>query len=446
MTGSASSEEDMDLDVYDDDIKVGSEGSKTYEVDYKPLTHQQVKDLMVADVDYISTIFGVEVSLFMFTYDGTILIICIPRIVQSEVAGLLLRHLDWNKDRLTEKYMDNASSISIVAGVFSTPKPSSPTQDRSKRVTRSSKSSKKSFSEPFLCPICFDDAATDTLAMSCGHAFCTGCWAVYAVSKIRDEGEHRILCMAENCGVVALDSFVHKVLSEDQDTAARYDELLVRNYVACNKNLKYCPFPSCDRSVSCPSASSRSALSTTVPTVSCGADPKHKFCFGCNIDGDHRPVLCTIAKMWLKKCRDDSETANWIKSNTKECSKCQSTIEKNGGCKYVFHPFLCTIRGLIIPRIQSHDLQKVQVRVLLGVHGYDFATHNHDLIPNLLSTGPWAEHGTAWYSCNRYDDKSGVDARDAQSKSRASLERYLHVRATSSFLSWTSFIPFVSVL
>ena len=44
-----------------------------------------------------------------------------------------------------------------------------------------------------------------------------------------------------------------------------------------------------------------------------------------------------------------------------------------------------------------------------------------------MSIGPWAEHGTAWYSCNRYDDKSGVDARDAQSKSRASLERYLHV-------------------
>jgi ariadne-1 len=253
------------------------------------------------------------------------------------VASLLLRHLDWNKDRLTEKYMDNASSISIAAGVSPVPKPPYPTSDRSKRVTRSSKSSKKlgqpSSSELFLCPICFDDTATDTLALSCGHTFCTGCWTVYTVSKIRDEGENRILCMGENCGVVALDPFVHKVLGDDEDTIARYDELLVRNYVACNKNLKYCPYPSCDRSVSCPTGSSRSALSTIVPTVSCGADPKHKFCFGCNIDGDHRPVLCAIAKMWLKKCRDDSETANWIKSNTKECSKCQSTIEKNGGCK-----------------------------------------------------------------------------------------------------------------
>jgi ariadne-1 len=361
----------MEMDAYDDDIKVVPEARRTFEVDYKPLTHQDVKDLMAADIDYIRTIFGVD----------------------SDVAALLLRHMDWNRDRLTEKYMDNASSISTAAGVIPTLKPSNSAPDRSKRVTRSSKSSKKlehtSFTETFLCPICFDDTAADTLALSCGHSFCTGCWTMYTISKIRDEGEHRILCMGESCGVVALDPFVHKVLSEDEDTAERYDELLVRNYVACNRNLKYCPFPSCDRSVSCPTASSRSALSTLVPTVSCGADPKHKFCFGCHVDGDHRPVLCTIARMWLKKCRDDSETANWIKSNTKECSKCQSTIEKNGGCNHM-------------------TCKKCK---------YEFCW---------VCMGSWAEHGTAWYSCNRYDDKSGVDARDAQSKSRASLERYLH--------------------
>jgi len=41
--------------------------------------------------------------------------------------------------------------------------------------------------------------------------------------------------------------------------------------------------------------------------------------------------------------------------------------------------------------------------------------------------GPWSEHGTAWYQCNRFDEKTGINARDAQAKSRASLERYLHV-------------------
>ncbi|KKY28327.1 putative ibr domain-containing protein [Diplodia seriata] len=31
-----------------------------------------------------------------------------------------------------------------------------------------------------------------------------------------------------------------------------------------------------------------------------------------------------------------------------------------------------------------------------------------------------------WYNCNRYEEKSGHEARDAQAKSRQSLERYLH--------------------
>ena len=64
MVGSASSEDDIGMDeAYDDEIKIVSEGKKTYEVDYKPLTLQQVKDLMVVDIEYISTIFGVNVSL-----------------------------------------------------------------------------------------------------------------------------------------------------------------------------------------------------------------------------------------------------------------------------------------------------------------------------------------------------------------------------------------------
>lgn len=139
--------------------------------------------------------------------------------------------------------------------------------------------------------------------------------------------------MAEGCAVIAPDPFVQNILAEGPETWVRFQELVVRDFVASNPNLKYCPYPSCTYTVSCPSASSKSSLRSVVPTVSCGGSAAHKFCFGCPIDGDHRPVICGVAKMWLKKCRDDSETANWIKSNTKECSKCQSTIEKNGGCK-----------------------------------------------------------------------------------------------------------------
>lgn len=73
--------------------------------------------------------------------------------------------------------------------------------------------------------------------------------------------------------------------------------------------------------------------------------------------------------------------------------------------------------------------------VCMGMLSSCFETN---VIVILTFIGPWAEHGTAWYSCNRYDDKSGVDARDAQSKSRASLERYLHVRIGSIVVVYSS--------
>lgn len=188
---------------------------------------------------------------------------------------------------------------------------------------------------PFVCPICFDDTQRSFVALACDHAFCSDCWCAYIMGKIREEGEHSIRCMGENCSLVAPDSFVRTVLADEQQTWERFCELLVRHFVASNPNLKFCPYPSCTNTVSCPAAASKSSLTTIVPIVTCGANAilPHKFCFGCPVESDHRPVVCSVARMWLRKCRDDSETANWIKSNTKECSNCQSTIEKNGGCK-----------------------------------------------------------------------------------------------------------------
>lgn len=213
----------------------------------------------------------------------------------------------------------------------------------SKRTTRRSaadsagrmKASPEPAPEPeqFVCQICFDDTQTQTLSLSCEHKFCSDCWASFIRSKIREEGESSIGCMAPDCTLIAPDSFIELALPGDDETIKRQQGLIVRHFVGYNRNLKFCPYPSCSYAVSCPAASSKSALTTIVPIVHCGATSDHVFCFGCSIDSDHRPVICSVAKLWLKKCQDDSETANWIKSNTKECSKCQSTIEKNGGCK-----------------------------------------------------------------------------------------------------------------
>lgn len=60
----------------------------------------------------------------------------------------------------------------------------------------------------------------------------------------------------------------------------------------------------------------------------------HIFCFECG-ENWHDPVQCRLLKKWMKKCADDSETSTWIAANTKECPKCNVTIEKDGGCNHM---------------------------------------------------------------------------------------------------------------
>ncbi|VDM41523.1 unnamed protein product [Toxocara canis] len=114
------------------------------------------------------------------------------------------------------------------------------------------------------------------------------------------------------------------------------------------------------------------------------------FCFSCGYEW-HEPVNCRLLRLWLKKCKDDSETSNWISANTKECPRCHATIEKDGGCNHV---------------ICKNAACKMEFC--------------------WVCLGPWEPHGNSWYSCNRFDDSLAKKARDVQERSRAALQRYLH--------------------
>ncbi|KAK5013191.1 E3 ubiquitin-protein ligase dbl4 [Cryomyces antarcticus] len=219
--------------------------------------------------------------------------------------------------------------------------------------------------------------------MKCGHQYCVDCYRHYLAQKIKDEGEAaRIKCPGDKCSRVVDSKSLDLLVTVDLKD--RYQELLTRTYVDDKDNLKWCPAPNCEYAVHCDVK--QRDLGRIVPTVHCAC--KHSFCFGCSLT-DHQPAPCALVKKWLKKCEDDSETANWISANTKECPKCRSTIEKNGGCNHM-------------------TCRKCR---------NEFCW---------MCMGLWSEHGTSWYNCNRFEEKSGADARDAQAKSRQSLERYLH--------------------
>lgn len=96
--------------------------------------------------------------------------------------------------------------------------------------------------------------------------------------------------------------------------------------------------------------------------------------------------------------------------NTKQTinnTKLQVTIEKDGGCNHM------TCKNL--------SCKFEFCWMCLGPwapHGWDANLPNENKQNWVLGSG--------WYSCNRYDDEAAKKARDAQERSRAALQRYLH--------------------
>ncbi|KAI9798803.1 MAG: hypothetical protein M1825_004976 [Sarcosagium campestre] len=337
-------EPDLGFEVHEKDLFTPPK--KPYEVDFKVYSPAEIRQHQDKQIEEVSAILGQPL----------------------ESAAILLRHQRWNKERLIESFMDRPGTVLDNAGLSTSP-------SKPPRATRL---------RGFTCSICYaDEVGLESYAMKCGHRFCISCYRQYLSQKIRDEGEAaRIQCPHEGCRRIvdsnALEFLIATELRE------RYAILLTRTYVDDKDNLKWCPAPNCEYAIEC--GIKKRQLAEIVPTVTCACG--HIFCFGCTLN-DHQPAPCSLVKRWLKKCEDDSETANWISANTKECPRCNSTIEKNGGCNHM------TCRKC-----------------------------KHEFC--WMCMGLWSEHGTSWYSCNRFEEKSGFEARDAQAKSRQSLERYLH--------------------
>ncbi|CAG2176675.1 unnamed protein product [Oppiella nova] len=86
----------------------------------------------------------------------------------------------------------------------------------------------------------------------------------------------------------------------------------------------------------------------------------------------------------------DGKTANWIITNTKECPKCLTTIEKNGGCNHM-------------------TCRSVKCK-------YQFCW---------VCVDGWSTHGTSYYNCNKYNDSKAKHWKYRVSESRKFLERFM---------------------
>ncbi|XP_030372697.1 potential E3 ubiquitin-protein ligase ariadne-1 [Scaptodrosophila lebanonensis] len=298
--------------------------------------------------------------------------------LSPQVTRIILNHYKWDKETLFEKYFERTPEDFFQRAHVLNPF-ASPSSTSVHQISPKSSKSSHSGGEEEVCGICYC-ACNELKGLGCGHSFCAECWKQYLANKTFSEGlAHSITCPSTNCDIL-VDDVSFEQLADNPEVIERYQQLITNTFVECNALMRWCPAPNCSNAIKATYAEPRAVR------CKCG----HQFCFACG-ESWHEPASCTWLKKWIKKCHEDSETSNWIAQHTKECPKCNVTIEKDGGCNHM----VC---------------KNPSCR-------YDFCW---------VCLGSWEPHGSSWYSCNRFDEEEAKQARLAQQRYRSSMARYLH--------------------
>ncbi|XP_072972706.1 probable E3 ubiquitin-protein ligase ARI2 isoform X2 [Typha angustifolia] len=233
--------------------------------------------------------------------------------LSEQHARTLLIHYRWDVERIFE-LLDQKGSEQLFSEAGVT-------------VVENKSCAFSSLSDLVTCNVCFEEIPANAVTeMDCGHCYCNECWTGHFIVKINDGQSRRIRCMAPKCNAVCDEAVVRNLVSaRHPEIADRFDRFLLESYIEDNNKVKWCPsVPHCGNAIRV-----KGDICCEVE-CSCGL----QFCFSC-LSEAHSPCSCLMWELWIKKCRDESETVNWITVNTKLCPKCHKPVEKNGGCNLV---------------------------------------------------------------------------------------------------------------
>ncbi|CEP22373.1 unnamed protein product [Cyberlindnera jadinii] len=305
----------------------------------------------------------------------------------SEVLGkphdyvvTLLQSYKWNSEKLIEDYMDDPQDVELRLGL-STVKLNGEHHENTGLQTYTEEA-------PFSCFICCEDKL-ESYKLKCGHEFCLDCYRTYLNEKVKQAN----VIKCPSCDVALTPGDIDTISGTNGSSVLL--ENSIKEYVERHKTYKWCPSPDCNAIVEVLNSSDIAHLVDTnqIPIVICSNG--HRFCFNCGFES-HVPAPCNVTKQWINKCKDDSETVKWITTHTKTCPKCDTSIEKNGGCNHM------TCRKC----------------------AYEFCW---------ICLGTWDNHNNQYYQCNRYqyeqaekNNKSAKDKKLQDEATKKSLQRYLH--------------------
>lgn len=311
-------EEDPDYDDYQNDAEAGTKkDSEQMDLSSKDAPVEKNSQLMIPDGSYtVLNYADVRPILSAMVNEVSALLS-----VTLDEAELLLHFFQWDKEKITEDFLQDSDKCKLSAGLnlYSEEKLSCFLLPNSSKTV-------SSLPEKFQCRICYVEdlpLLSAGFSLGCGHAFCRNCYRSYLRNQI-DEGPACVLakCPEHKCQQSVTNLVFTSLLAEEQELVEKYERYVLQSFISRSKFMKYCPAPRCDKV----------AVGSGITTVRCTCS--YPFCFRCGEEA-HEPSSCAQLVEWMEKCLNESETANWILANTRKCPSCTTRIEKNQGCNHM---------------------------------------------------------------------------------------------------------------
>eukprot|EP01125_Pyxidicula_operculata_P012905 TRINITY_DN4250_c0_g1_i1.p1 TRINITY_DN4250_c0_g1~~TRINITY_DN4250_c0_g1_i1.p1 ORF type:complete len:337 (+),score=43.48 TRINITY_DN4250_c0_g1_i1:64-1074(+) len=170
------------------------------------------------------------------------------------------------------------------------------------------------------CSIC--QATQNLYPLECGHYFCYPCLKSWLQTSVQSNQD--CVCPDRNCGIVLTDQKDIKFLLKDSYQI--YLQHRLRESLSPLPDYLWCPF--------CPSGFFVDRDDDSCKTVQCH-HCNTNLCTGCKWTSHEG--TCDEARLKLLELhgKENEESEQWKRNNTKQCPKCQVHIEKNQGCSHM---------------------------------------------------------------------------------------------------------------
>lgn len=132
-----------------------------------------------------------------------------------------------------------------------------------------------------------------------------------------------IQCPGFKCEIILSDEEI--VNSIEALYTGRYYQVITNDFVLSNRMLRWCTGKKCTNAIEMIDIVKQPGV-----RCSCGSH----FCFSCSYYV-HDLISCDLMKKFQLLKSKDLASANWIAENCKQCPKCRTEINKNGGCNHM---------------------------------------------------------------------------------------------------------------